>query len=135
MASPFLIRDWVAADDHFVKSGWRGTFRTAGVGVEGADAEHYHREIQRIFDRILPRATVKIACDPKDPDNLVGFAVFTGTELHYVYVKQDFRKLGAVRDLLAGLDIRSYTFKTLPGERRLRPASRGWVFTPRFTIT
>ena len=117
-----------------MKSGWRGTFRTAGVGVEGADAEHYHREIQRIFDRILPRATVKIACDPKDPDNLVGFAVFTGTELHYVYVKQDFRKLGAVRDLLAGLDIRSYTFKTLPGERRLRPATRGWAFTPRFTI-
>ena len=134
LTSPFLIRDWVATDEAFVKSAWRGTFRTAGVGVAGCDPEHYHQEMQRIFDRLLPRSTVKIACDPKDSDNLIGFAVLTGTELRYVYVKQDFRKLGVVPAMLEGLDIRTFTFKTLPGERRIRPASRGWLFTPRFTL-
>lgn len=132
--SPFRIRDAVAGDEAFIKSAWRGTFRTAGVGVEGAEPEHYHREMQRLFDRLLPTATVRIACDPQDDDNLIGFAVLTGHELHYVYVKQEFRKLGAVPALLEGLDIRSFTFKTLPGERRMRPRSRGWNFTPRFTI-
>lgn len=130
----FRIRDWVPADEAFVKSAWRGTYRTAGIGVAGAESEHYHQEMQRIFDRVLPKATVKIACDPKDEDNLIGFAALLGTELLYVYVKQDFRKLGVVPALLSGLDIRSFTFKTLPGERRIRPASRGWQFTPRFTI-
>ena len=130
----FLIRDWVPADEHFVKSAWRGSFRLAGHGVQDADHIHYDMEMDRVFDRILPRATVKIACDPKDPDNLIGFAVLTGSELHYVYVKRDFRKLGVVPAMLEGLDIRSFTFKTLPGERRIRPSSRGWAFTPRFTL-
>ena len=134
MTSPFKIREAVETDAAFVKSAWRGTFRTAGVGVEGSEPEHYHREMQRLFDRILPNATVRIACDPDDPDSLIGFAVVSGDELRYAYVKQDFRKLGVVPAMLEGLDIRRFTFKTLPGERRMRPKSRGWVFTPRFTI-
>jgi hypothetical protein len=134
LASPFLIREAVASDEAFVKSAWRGTFRTAGHGVEDAEPTHYHREMQRVFERLLPGATIRIACDPADADNLIGFAAFTGMELHYVYVKQDFRKLGVVPAMLEGLDIRSFTFKTLPGDRRMRPKARGWLFTPRFTI-
>jgi hypothetical protein len=133
-SNPFRIRDAVEADSAFVKSAWRGTFRTAGHGVEDADPEHYHREMQRIFDRLLPSATVRVACDPDDADSLIGFIAATGDELHYAYVKQDFRKLGVVPAMLEGLDIRRFTFKTQPGERRMRPKTRGWLFTPRFTL-
>lgn len=130
----FAIRPAQDTDRAFIENAWRGTMLATCPGVSGADPGHFHGEMTRVFKRILPFATVRVACDPTDHDNLVGFMAATGVELHYVYVSQPFRKLGVVPALLSGLDIQRFTFKTLPGERRLRPRERNWVFTPRFTL-
>ncbi|MDB4982600.1 MAG: hypothetical protein JWM82_3352 [Myxococcales bacterium] len=150
MTSPFLIRPGVDSDLAFVKDSWRSTFCLGGFGCSIPEPlstagnrkrqtvlpekTHYHNEMTRVFDRILKRATVRVACDSKDPDSLVGFAVYTGTELHFVYVRLALRESGVAKALLEGLPIRTFTFLTQSGNEYLKPTARGWQFTPRWTI-
>jgi len=42
--------------------------------------------------------------------------------------------MGLAKSMLEGVEVANYTFRTLPGERRLRVRDRGWKFTPRFTL-
>lgn len=130
----FLIREARDEDRAFIENAWRATMLATCPAASGAGPQHFHREMSRVFSRLLPKALARVACDPKDPGTLVGFAVMTGPELHYVYTAGDFRELGIVPLLLAGCDIRRYTFRTPQGDRRLKPRERNWVYTPRFTI-
>ncbi len=59
---------------------------------------------------------------------------YTGDELHYAYVAQDFRQKGLVPFMLDGVAIRRFTFATEPGMRRIRPSKLGWIYTPRWTL-
>ena len=112
----------------FVVDAWKRSFEDA-PSVKGCEPEHYKAEMTRAIRRLCAHGTVRIACDPTDEDAIVGFAAFTGPELHYVYVKQPFRKMGIARMLLDGVAITRYTFRS----RQARPPS-GWRYTPRFTI-
>jgi RimJ/RimL family protein N-acetyltransferase len=121
------------SDQAFIIDAWKRSFEGAPA-VRGADREHYRQEMTRAIRRLLDRATVRVACDPKDEDTIVGFCAFTSpdpdhAELHYVYVKRDFRGIGVMRELTSGVPITAYTFKTPDFHA---PAS--WRFTPRFTI-
>lgn len=131
---PFLIRTAKDSDRAFIENAWRSSMLDSSPQVQGADPGAYHAEMTRLFYRLWPTATFRVACDMVAPDVLVGFVCFTGPELHYAYVSSKFRKLGLVPAMLAGLDIKRFTFKTLPGERRLKPRERTWVFTPKFTL-
>ena len=133
MKLPIVLRPGAASDLAYVCDSWRTTFHL-GYGALGSERKHYHQEISRLFERILPKASVRIACDPTDPDVIVGFAVFTDTELHYAFVRKDFRRMGVATALLADLPIRSFTFLTRKGEEALKPRARGWAFTPRWTF-
>lgn len=138
MSLPFILRDGVDTDLGFVKDSWRGTFHLGGYGAQDAEREHYHEEMTRLFERLFKRdrsrVRIRVACDPKDQDSILGFAVTSGDELHFVYVRQDFRKLGVARALLEDLGVKKFTFATRSGVVRLKPRERGWAFTPRWTL-
>lgn len=122
------IRAAKPEDTSFVLDAWRRSFEDAPA-VRGADREHYRIELTRAIRRLLDKAECRVACDPEDEDTIVGFAAFTGDELHYVYVKKDFRGMGVARQLLDGLSVAAYTFRS----NNARPP-QGWRYTPRFTI-
>lgn len=128
------IRAATPADMGFVHHAWRASFFEASLAVRGADREHYRAEMERVVARLCKSGEVRVACDPKDADTVVAFAAFTRrgdvAELHYIYVKKDFRGHGIARDLLRDVKVTSYTFKT----PAVRPP-KGWAFTPRFTIS
>lgn len=136
--SGLAFRPGGADDFGFVLDTWRRSFEGAPA-VKGADVEHYRAEMKALITRIFKAASTVIAHPAGDPDAIVGYAVHTGPELHYVYVRggekeQTMRGLGIARGILAPLGITSYTFRTEAGERRLKPKDRGWRFTPRFTL-
>lgn len=132
--APITVRPADISDWDFIRKSWRATFLNGGPAVQGADKQHFFDEMTRVFAAICPTAEARMACDPEDADNVLGFAVYTGPELHFVYVLQDFRRMGFVPRLLSDLNITRYTFSTIQGVRRLRPLERGWAFTPRFTL-
>ncbi len=119
----------------FIVDAWKRSYESSPA-VRGCDREHYRVEMTRAIRRLCDKATIRVACAENDPDTLVGFAVFSAvpgvawSELHYVYVKRDFRRMGIARQLLSGVDVSAYTFST-PSVR----APKSWAFTPRFTIT
>lgn len=128
-----LIRPAREGDMAFVIDAWKRSYE-ASPAVRGADREHYRAEMSRAIRRLCSRATVRVACASEDDDHVVGFAAFSQpegarAELHYVYVKKDFRGMGIARKLLADVSVGTYTFTT----PTVRPRS-GWSFTPRFTI-
>ncbi len=127
------VRDAVQSDWDFMRKAWRATFLLGGQAVQGANKQHYHDEMSRLFAAIVPSASARIACDPEDDDNPLGFACYEGQTLYYVYVIQDFRRLGIVPRLLEGLPLKSFSFKTIQCEKRLKPLERGWTYKPRFT--
>ena len=128
----FPIRPAREGDIAFILDAWKKSYEGAPA-VRGAHREHYRTEMTRAIRRLCERGEVRIATAPDDDDHLLGFAAFTqaddGAELHYVYVKQDFRKLGIARALLAGVDVTAYTFVS----NTARPP-KGWAYKPRMTI-
>jgi GNAT superfamily N-acetyltransferase len=123
VTSPFVVREARQSDLAFVTSSWKESFLARARAL-------ITREILRAIDR----GRVLVACDKLDEDALVGFAAFGDDELHYVYVKEAFRKEGAARDLLEGQRAGAYTFRTDIGESRLKPEARGLVYKPRIIL-
>lgn len=115
-------------DFAFIIDAWRRSYE-GSPAVRGAEREHYRIEMTRAIRRLCDRAEVRVACDPQDEDTVVGFAAFTGDELHYAYTKKDFRGIGVAKQLLEGVPIAAYTFQS----NNARPP-QGWAFRPRFTI-
>lgn len=152
MNHPFAFRSARDSDRAFIAHSWSTSFEGAPA-VRGADREHYRHEMRRTINRLLDRATVRVACDPSDEDTIVGWVAFTGREFHYGYVKDAFRTELTIADLLEGIELDAYTFKCRPVEHGLVGVGgcefktdsesgritwippKGWRYTPRFTIS
>ena len=136
------VRSLAETDDGYVADRLRSSF-LKDVCHDTAERTHLYDELRRlqscwiprgIGSEIFARPTIRIACDEKDPDTILGFVVFSGDELHYVFVEKKIRRTGVAATLLGGLQIRRYTFKTAPFMTRIRPHERGWKYTPRWTF-
>ncbi len=133
--SPFCLREVTESDMAFLVSGWRQSFeRESRLYRKGEPA--YRAFMSSLVNDLLNEkdATSIVACDAKDSNSLLGFAVFTGKELHYVYVKREFRGQKLSRLLLDGREVESYAWKTALGDSRIKPKERGWKFLPRFVL-
>lgn len=148
--TPFKIRSLKPADRALIVDSWKKSYEGAPA-VRGADREHYRAEMTRTINRLLDRATVRLACDPTDDDTIVGWVAYTGKELHWAYVKEAFRTECRVADLLDGIPIDAFTFRGRSLEHALVGVNgcefrnddgkhvswcppKGWRFTPRHAI-
>lgn len=128
------VRDARVSDHAFIIDAWKRSFEGAAA-VRMCDRDHYRAEMTTVIRKLLgkPDVFTLVAYDPEDENHLVGFACMTrddvGAELHYVYVKKDFRGRGIARALIGSAPITRYTFLSPTARPR-----KGWRFTPRFTI-
>ena len=96
-----LIRDAKPSDHALILHSWLKTgvdsqyARAIGTRVWFAMHERLIREV------VIPRATLRVACLPEDPDVILAWCCYEGAALHYVYCKGRWQKLGIVRELLA----------------------------------
>lgn len=100
---PLTIRHANDQDIPFIFSSWLKSFRDAGLMVRSVPNTIYFTNHHKILQRLIKRSTVYVACDPKDSSQIYGYIVaeyIDGTfVLHFIYVKQSFRKLGVGRAL------------------------------------
>lgn len=82
---PFILSSWFKS---FRKSPWAGTLPN----------NLYHNCMKELFDQLVERGMyVYVAAASTDPDQLLGFIAFeeaTVPVVHYVFVKDKFRKQG-----------------------------------------
>ncbi len=106
---PIAIRDGVPEDVSFIFSSWLKSYRGGGGMLQRhVDNTIYFTEQHKLVERLLKRCVVKIATDPADPATIYGYIVYEHLDgiltMHYGYVKQTFRAMGVLRQLLKSFD-------------------------------
>lgn len=88
--------------------------------------KNYHPFLERLLD--APGMEITVAALAEDPDVIIGYSVYTGTTLHYIFCKKAWRGIGVARSLLP-LNLTAVSHLTDLG-RRLLPNLPGVVFNP-----
>lgn len=83
----------------FIYSSWLKSFRIYSRWAKAVPAQIYFGNHKRVVQKLLEDSGVLIACNPECPDQIFGYAVYQPTAggvavLHYLYVKQPYRKMG-----------------------------------------
>jgi hypothetical protein len=103
--------------------------RRMGSIYREIDWRVYADGYRRILSGILSRDTtnVFVACLTEDDDVIVGYSVIENNRLHWVFVKQAWRKIGIANSLVPK-EVTTVTHLTNIG-RTIR-AKRGYQFNP-----
>lgn len=105
MASKFVVRDAMESDFPFIYSTWLKGLRYGNKTYEKMDKDSYFKNYHRIIGNILsrPDAYILVACLNDDPTTILGYSVREGENiLHYIHVKNAFRRFGIGRALSPG---------------------------------
>jgi GNAT superfamily N-acetyltransferase len=132
------LREAVGTDIPFITNSWLKTFADSDH-ARRIDRDTYFSEQTRRMMRLLARSTVIVAVDPSDAGNILGYVVAEkslkrhgGVDLHWVYVRGAFRRLGVMGVLLNAVGARRgtthYTHQTDKGRQVAREF--GWLFNP-----
>lgn len=107
-----VIRDFNSQDDEpFIYSSWRNSSYYSSNSKAPGSASKYFTEKSKQIKDILEKAQVRIACLKDSPATMVGYCVYTGDHLNWLYVKTDYRKKG-IGTLLMPKTIKSVDEKT-----------------------
>lgn len=115
------IRDSVSSDHPFIFATWLKGLRYGNKEFERMSStayyKHYHKLAEAIVDDFS--VSVKIACLREDPDVILGYSVYKGDHLYWVFVKARWRGIGLARDLVSK-DLKSVSHVTEVGLSILR---------------
>lgn len=91
---PHRIRPAVDADVALVTNAWVQEFRHAPAARFIRNADYYADQRTLIY-RLLRASETLVACAPDDENHLFGFVTFgPGMLVHWVYVKDSYRRIG-----------------------------------------
>lgn len=110
------IREGREADLPFIYSSWLKGLRYGNSWFNLIDQDIYFKTYHAVIDRLLntPGVLVRVACLKDDADVILGFSVFSGTKLHWVFCKDRWRHIGLAK-LLVPTNIDTVTHVTKTG--------------------
>ncbi len=96
------LRDFQPADKNFILSTWLKGLRYGNDWFEAIESkiyfEFYHNVIEIILSR--PDTVVKVACLKDDPEVILGYSVYAGNRLDWIFVKKAWRSIGIAKSLV-----------------------------------
>lgn len=141
---PWALRPGSAGDHGFVVDSWLTSYRDKARARSCGDL--YMREYKWKIREILKRADLLVACDVADPWLILGYAVTSAVgdggalhgkllheneyvrRVHYVFVKELYRREGIARSLLGDLlDEVNVQYSHVSHQAK---APSGWVYNP-----
>lgn len=86
----------------FIISTWLRWLRRKNEMFKLIDPESYYVNYSKYINHILdrPNVTINVAVLSDDHDVALGWSVYEGEKLHFVFIKPDLRKLGISNDLI-----------------------------------
>jgi hypothetical protein len=97
------IREANEVDVNFIFSSWLKSYRLSSFAKQISNAV-YFPEQHKLIENLLKSSVVLVACNIEDPDQVYGWVCATKIMsvycLHYIYIKQQFRKFGIARFLM-----------------------------------
>jgi hypothetical protein len=118
---PVLYRNLQETDKEFLFSSWLKSFRN-GTMVRNIPNAVYYANHHKVIENLMRDAKTIICCNADDPSIIYGYICYDYIDsqfvLHFMYIKQLYRKLGIAQDLLSatGNDFNKlgcYTHQTL----------------------
>lgn len=108
------IRDYQPNDVNFIYVSWLKNLRYSNEWFGMIEQDVYFKNYHSVIERILkkPSISVKIACLKEDSDVILGYAVYEGNRLDYLYVKSAWRAIGLSKMLLGSNKIEVVTHIT-----------------------
>jgi GNAT superfamily N-acetyltransferase len=116
---------------HLVKSSWFESYRKGGCAPEVAFPT-YRTGQNRVMENLLARAPVWVATLEDVPDEVLGWVCYDDKAVHYLYVKQAYRKrriATALLSLARAAGAKEFTHPTRAG----KPLAKGLNFNPYIT--
>lgn len=120
------IRKLKASDLPFIYSTWLRSLYYGNEFFGLIGKKVFFDKYKLVLYSLVADNEVQVCCDVQDEDVILGYAVYTPDRLHWVYVKESWRRLGVAKSLVPD-SITSYSHFT-ETSRRLTP--RGWEFDP-----
>lgn len=130
--STFTVREALEADFPFIYSTWLKGLRFGNDVFNLIEQESYFRNYHRAVELILanPDTHIQVACLADDPHTILGYAVLgNNSTLHYVHVKQAFRRFGIAKELCPK-EIQRVTHVTKVGWSILKEKHPTAIFDP-----
>lgn len=125
--SELACRPATPEDLVFVKDSWFESYRRGGRSPE-VRFDVYAAGMRALIERLVKETPVQVAYVPGVDDEVLAWVCRTDATLHYVYVKQVYRKRGLAAALVALPPIERYTFETVPGKKMMQ--RRGAKYDP-----
>lgn len=127
----FIVRDFDHDDRNFImstmlKSLYYGDSWFTRI-LKNIFMTNYHRLLQNIFTN--KKVTIKVACLSDAKDVILGYAIYRDQILDYVYVKQDWRKIGIAKTLIP-TNISQCSHLTKVGEAIIKSKASHIVYNP-----
>ena len=101
---PILYRQVLEEDKPFLFNSWLKSFRQ-GTLAANVDNSIYYTNHHKLVEKILSKSKTIICCNSDDPSIIYGYVTYQIVDgqfvLHYLYIKNIYRKLGLGRKLLA----------------------------------
>jgi ribosomal protein S18 acetylase RimI-like enzyme len=122
---PIMMRPYMPEDQAFLFNSWLKSFRN-GTVCNNVDNSVYYTNQHIVIERLLQTSKVIVCCNSEDPRIIYGYCVYEHIQgqfvLHYIYVKNIYRKLGLARKLLEETKhdfsvLGCYTHQTVIGDR------------------
>lgn len=100
------LRPATEADAPFIFNSWLKCYRHSKAALQ-IQNEIYFQGQHRLIEGLVHRARFIIACNPADETQIYGYSCGETIEdvtcVHFIYVKEPYRKLGLACTLLAAL--------------------------------
>lgn len=95
----FEVRSAYESDKNFIYSTWLRGVYFGNDWFREIPSDIFYKNYQIYIDKILQRPDTKIliACLLDDKDVILGYVVFENDIIHYVFVKESWRKMGIAK--------------------------------------
>ena len=125
-----ITRNATLEDKNFIFSTWLKGNYFGNFYFGEMPQDLYFSEYAAHITKVLqnPHTRITIACSDDQPNWLVGFSVYQGHVLHWVYVKKDYRRKGVATLMLKDKNIHVVT--NLTGIGCTLKNLKGLVFNP-----
>lgn len=125
------IRDIQPADRNFILATWLRGLRFGNDWFQEIEKTVYFTVYQQVVDTIISDSsnTIKVACLKEDPEVILGYSVYAGERLDWVFVKKAWRGIGIAKSLIpSGITTVSHLTKT--GKSIMHKSMKGAHFNP-----
>lgn len=94
-----IVREVQEADNNFIMATWLKGLYFGNSWFREIPQDIYFRNYHAVIEKIVsrPKVRIKVACLELMPDAVLGYCVYEGPIIHWIFVKSSYREVGIAK--------------------------------------